>query len=173
MASYNLHEFKKEIAYLYPRLNRAVSAWLAGSKIEPEDILQEVFLKAWKNLPRFQGEASLYTWLFSIARNLCIDELRKQKSRKKISPIPVEDFELEADRFSNEDEREEILLLRKAIAELPEMLRSVVIMKSIDGMTYPEISQINGVNVQTLKNRMFRARKLLAESLKKMGVNEP
>ncbi|NBC66163.1 MAG: RNA polymerase subunit sigma, partial [Bacteroidetes bacterium] len=63
-------------------------------------------------------------------------------------------------------------LLKKAISELPELLRSIVVMKSIDGLTYPEISDVTGVNEQTLKNRMFRARKQLAEILKKMGVNQ-
>jgi RNA polymerase sigma-70 factor (ECF subfamily) len=68
--------------------------------------------------------------------------------------------------------REEIFLLRQAIARLPEMLRSIVVMKSIDGLSYPEISEITGVNEQTLKNRMFRARKQLAESLKRLGVDQ-
>jgi DNA-directed RNA polymerase specialized sigma24 family protein len=52
------------------------------------------------------------------------------------------------------------------------MLRSIVVMKSIDGLTYPEISEVTGVNEQTLKNRMFRARKQLAVTLKQMGVDQ-
>ncbi len=89
------------------------------------------------------------------------------------SATPVDEFDIAYETDSTEDKREEIQLLRKAIAELPELLRSIVVMKTIDGMTYPEISEITGVNEQTLKNRMFRARKELADSLKRMGVNEP
>lgn len=173
MAGYTIEAFQKEIAGLYPRLNRALTAYLAGSKIDPEDILQETFLKACRNLDRFKGDSGLYTWLYAIARNLCIDEFRKQNHEKKISHIPVEEFELVSDQFTSDSDREEILLLRKAIAQLPKILRDVVMMKAVEQMSYPEISEITGVNEQTLKNRMFRARKLLAESLKQMGVKKP
>ena len=60
----------------------------------------------------------------------------------------------------------------EAISQLPEILRSIVVMKSIDGLTYPEIADVTGVNEQTLKNRMFRARKQLAVTLKQMGVDQ-
>ncbi len=173
MAGTSIESFNKQIAVLYPRLNRAVTAYLGGSRVDPEDILQETFLKAWRNLDRFKGESTLYTWLYSIARNLCIDEFRKQKTKNTISHIPVDEFELASDRFTGDSEREEVLLLRKAIAQLPEILRSIVVMKSIDEMSYVDMSDVTGINEQTLKNRMFRARKMLAENLKKMGVDEP
>lgn len=170
MAGYSNEAFQKEIAILYPRLNRALTAYLAGSQIDPEDILQETFLKACRNLDRFKGESGLYTWLFSIGRNLCIDEFRKQKTNRKASYLSAEDFELESDQYESETEREEVLLLRKAIAQLPEMFREVVVLKAIDEMSYPDIAEVTGINEQTLKSRMFRARKLLAASLKRMGV---
>lgn len=163
-------EFSSQIGEIYPRLHRAVTAYLAGTNIEADDILQETFLKAYKNLDSFQENAQLYTWVYSIARNLSIDELRKHKHDKKRSSVPVEEFELASDEFQSESKKEEVLILRKAISELPELLKTIVIMKSIDGFTYPEIADVTGVNEQTLKNRMFRARKMLGESLSKMGV---
>lgn len=166
-------EFRKQIPKLYRRLHRSMSAYLAGSEVEPEDILQEAFLKAYKNIEGFKGNAGYYTWVYSIARNLCIDEFRKRKHEANRSSIPVEEFEIESDDFSSVDSREEILMLRKAINELPELLRSVVIMKTMDGMSYSEISEVLDVNEQTLKNRMYRARKELAVLLNNMGVNEP
>jgi RNA polymerase sigma-70 factor, ECF subfamily len=171
MAGYSIEAFEEEVESLYPRLNRALTAYLAGSRIDPEDILQETFLKACGNLNKFNGKSGIYTWLFSIARNLCIDEFRKQKHEKNRSHTPVDEYELASDRFSSETDREEVLILRKVISLLPEKLRSVVIMKSIDEMSYAEISEITGINEQTLKNRMFRARIMLADSLKKMGVD--
>ncbi|MEX0773916.1 MAG: RNA polymerase sigma factor [Balneolales bacterium] len=173
MAGYSIDAFEKEIAILYPRLNRALSAYLAGSGIDPEDILQETFLKACRSLDRFKGEAGLYTWLFSIGRNICIDEFRKTKTKKNVSLLPFEEFQLASDLYSSDSEREEVLLLRKAIAQLPEKFREVIVLKAIDEMNYSEISEITGINEQTLKSRMFKARKLLAVSLKKMGVNNP
>lgn len=164
-------KFNNIVAENYPRLHRSISAYLAGSRIDPDDILQETFLKAWKNIDRFQGSSSVYTWLYSIARNLCIDEFRKRKYEKNISLIPVEEHPLTSDPSGADDSREELQLLKKAVEELPEMFRSIIILKSIDGLTYPEISEVTGVNEQTLKNRMFRAKKELAGILKKMGVS--
>lgn len=166
-------EFRDQINQLYPRLYRAMSAYLAGTSVEPDDILQETFLKAFRNIDRFRRQSGLYTWLYSIARNLSIDEFRKRKYEENRSPVPVEEFELETDRFTTDTERDEALILRRAIAQLPELLRSVVVMKSIDGLSYPEIAEVTGVNEQTLKNRMFRARKKLANILKSMGVDKP
>ncbi|MDR9367222.1 MAG: RNA polymerase sigma factor, partial [Balneolaceae bacterium] len=154
--------FEKQIDELYPRLHRSMKAYLAGSGVEAEDILQETFLKAYKNIDQFEGNANMYTWLYSIARNKCIDEFRKRKYESNRSSIPVEEYNIESDEFKSKDQQENTELLKEAISELPELLRSIVVMKSIDGLTYPEISDITGVNEQTLKNRMFRARKQLA-----------
>lgn len=164
--------FEKQIEEFYPRLHRSMTAYLAGSGIEAEDILQETFLKAYKSLDQFEGKSNMYTWLYSIARNKSIDEFRKRKYESNRSALPVEEFELESDEFKSEDKREDVKLLKEAIAQLPEMLRSIVVMKSIDGLSYPEISEVTGVNEQTLKNRMFRARKQLAVTLKQMGVDQ-
>lgn len=164
--------FEKQIEVFYPRLHRSMKTYLAGSEIEAEDILQETFLKAYKNLDQFQGKSNMYTWLYSIARNKCIDEFRKRKNESNRSSIPVEEYELESEEYKSEDAKEDVKLLKEAIAQLPEILRSIVVMKSIDGLSYPEISEVTGVNEQTLKNRMFRARKQLAVTLKQMGVDQ-
>lgn len=163
--------FEQQIEMLYPRLHRSMTAYLAGSGVEAEDILQETFLKAYKKIDQFEGKSNMYTWLYSIARNKCIDEFRKRKYESNRSSIPVEEYQLESDEFKAKDQQEEVKLLKEAISQLPELLRSIVVMKSIDGLTYPEISDVTGVNEQTLKNRMFRARKQLAETLKQMGVD--
>ena len=163
-------EFRRAIEELYPRLYRAMSAYLAGSSVEADDILQETFLKAYRNLEHFEGKSGYYTWLFSIARNLSIDEFRKRKHEKFRSPVSIDEFELPSDTFESETEKDAVLILRQAISELPELLRSIVIMNTVDGLDYSEISEITGINEQTLKNRMFRARKELATILKQKGV---
>jgi RNA polymerase sigma-70 factor, ECF subfamily len=83
LMSSNKDDFKKEIPKLYPRLHRTMTAYLAGSNVEPDDILQEAFLKAYKSVDNFEGRSGYYTWIYSIARNLCIDEFRKRKFEKK------------------------------------------------------------------------------------------
>jgi RNA polymerase sigma-70 factor, ECF subfamily len=171
MAGYSIEKFEEEIEEIYPRLNRAMTVYLAGSEVDPEDILQETFLKAFRNLDKFKGGSGLYTWIYSIARNLCIDEFRKRKHQQNRSHVPVEDFELASDMYTSEPVNEEVLLLRKAISELPENLREILVMQAIDEMSYADISRITGINEQTLKNRTFRARKQLAVILKKMGIS--
>lgn len=162
--------FENQIDELYPRLHRSMTAYLAGTPVEADDILQETFLTAYKKIEQFDFESDIYTWLYTIARNRCIDEFRKQKHNQKRSNRSVDEFQLAAEPGPEDEQSEDLHMLRKAIAELPELLRSIVVMKTIDGLSYPEISTITGVNEQTLKNRMFRARKELAESLKEKGI---
>jgi len=167
-----MEEFRRRVPELYPRLHRAMSAYLAGSSVEVDDVLQETFLKALRDIESFQGKSGFYTWLYAIARNISIDEFRKRKYEKLRTSTPVEEFELGFDEFADENELENVLLLRKAIAQLPELLRTIVVMKTIDGLSYPEIAETIEVNEETLKNRMFRARKELAKHLKKMKAEK-
>lgn len=164
-------EFRQSVGEIYPRLHRAMRAYLAGSSVEPEDVIQEAFLKAYKNLDSFDGESGFYTWVYAIARNLAIDEFRKRKYEKLRVNTPSDELSIESDFTTDEQERKEILVLRKAVAMLPELLRTVVVMKLIDGLTYPEIAEVTGLNEETVKNRMFRARKELAVLMKSMGVH--
>ena len=165
-------EFARSVEELYPRLHRAMRAYLAGSSVDAEDLLQETFMKAYLNLDSFREDASMYTWLYSIARNLAIDEFRKRKYEKLLSNTPIEEFEVSNDNSVDDKEStaHQVLMMRKAIAQLPELLRSIVVMKTIDGLSYPEIAEITELNVDTIKNRMFRARKELATILKQMGI---
>lgn len=89
-----------------------------------------------------------------------------------MSSTPVEDLEISNDDSSDSDDQteQEVLMMRKAIAQLPELLRSIVVMKTIDGLSYPEIAEVTGLNIETVKNRMFRARKELADNMKQMRV---
>lgn len=166
--------FEKQIPELYPRLHRSVSAFVAGSNVDVEDILQETFLKACKKIDQFDGKSAMYTWLYSIARNITIDEFRKQKRKPDTGLTPADEFEIADDENGSREYRQndEIQHLRNAIAELPELLRDIVVMKTIEGLSYDEISDITGVNTETLKNRMYRAKKELAERLKKVGPTD-
>lgn len=173
MDEINKEEFRQSVGDIYPRLHRAMKAYLAGSSVDAEDLVQEAFLKAYKNLDSFKGESGFYTWLYTIARNLAIDEFRKRKYEKMRISTPSDELQIESDLSADEGDREEILILRKAIAMLPELMRTVVVMRLIDGLSYPEIAEVTGLNEQTVKNRMFRARKELAGLMKQMGVFEP
>jgi RNA polymerase sigma-70 factor (ECF subfamily) len=163
--------FERQIPELYPRLHRSISAFAAGSNVDVDDVLQETFLKAFKKIDQFDGESALYTWLYSIARNITIDEFRKRKRKPDRSNTPADEYGIAADEpESNEYEQKEVDDLRNAVSELSDLLRDIVVMKTLEGLSYDEISEVTGVNTETLKNRMFRAKKELAERLKKNGV---
>ncbi len=119
---------------------------------DANDILQNTFLKAWANLPRFRGDAKLSTWMYKIAVNESITFLNKQRL---INNIPLDDADvyllqtLKADEYFDGDELDE--KLQKAILSLPEKQRLVFIMKYNDEMKYEEISEILGTSVGALK----------------------
>lgn len=170
MSNLTREKFERMIPELYPRLHRAMRAYLHGSNLDAEDVLQETFLKAYRKYDSFSGTSGVYTWLYTIARNVCIDHFRKNKHDKSRAFQSVEEYHIPSTQ--KDDVSEEIRLLRTAIAKLPDDLRELVIMKSVDEMGYREISEITGVNEQTLKSRMMKARHLLAISMKKMGVEQ-
>lgn len=134
---------------------------------DANDIVQNVFIKAWTNLHNFRGEAKLSTWLFKIAVNESINFLNKEKHRVQPSSNPEEDSSilrnLEADEFFDGDELQ--LRLQEAIAKLPEKQRIVFNMKYYEEMKYEEMSEILGTSVGALKASYHHAVKKITEQL--------
>lgn len=150
---------------------------MTGSAEDAEDLTQEVFMRMYTNIAGFRAEASLSTWLFRIAGNLCTDSFRKNKhARGNISlDAPMDESEEGASRdvpdMSSEPDR---LFGRKelgeqieaALAKLPPKLRSAVILHDVEGLAYDEIAQTERVPLGTIKSRIFNARAALREHLK-------
>jgi RNA polymerase sigma factor (sigma-70 family) len=119
---------------------------------DADDIVQDVFIKIWKNLPGFRNDAQLYTWMYRIATNECITFLNKKKQKNNVSLDDV-DFEL-ADTLSGSDQftGDRIQLkLQQAILTLPDKQRLVFNMKYFDDMKYEEMSDVLGTSVGALK----------------------
>ena len=119
---------------------------------DADDLTQEVFIKVWKHLENFRQDAQLYTWLYRIATNECLNFL-KSKKRKFFLPINDVEAELSAkiDRQENLSGDEIQLKLQKALLKLPDKQRLVFNMKYYDEMTYEQISEILGTSVGALK----------------------
>ncbi|MBQ8047454.1 MAG: RNA polymerase sigma factor [Prevotella sp.] len=118
---------------------------------DANDVLQNVFIKAWLNIDEFQGKSKLSTWLYRIAVNESLDFLRKQKSQRSMSAdedISVAN-RLLADDYFNGDEAQ--ALLQEAIALLPDVQRTVFTLRYFDEMKYSEISKILGTSEGALK----------------------
>jgi RNA polymerase sigma-70 factor, ECF subfamily len=127
-----------------------LSLGMLGDPGHAEDAAQETFVKIWKALPKFRGESSLSTWIFSIARNTCLDAL---KSRQKLVSM---DQIIQKHRFGPEPVDIESLL-----QELPANYREVMILFYLQEKSYEEVARTLAIPMGTVKTYLHRARKQL------------
>ncbi len=133
---------------------------------DANDILQDVFIKAWTNIDNFRGESKLTTWLYRIAINESITFLNKKRNQNNISVDDEDSFllnTLEGDEYFDGDEAQK--LLQQAILTLPEKQRLVFQMKYFDEMKYEEMSDILGTSVGALKASYHHAVKKIENFL--------
>lgn len=134
---------------------------------DADDLTQEVFIKVWKNLAGFRQDAQLYTWLYRIATNECLNFL---KAKKRRFFLPLHDLGAELAGKIDENAAftgDEIQLkLQKALLKLPDKQRLVFNMRYYDELTYEEISQILGTSVGALKASYHHAVKKVEEFLR-------
>lgn len=138
-----------------------------------KDISQEVFLKVYRYLGKFDGKASFSTWLYRIAVNTCIDELRKRQGKETISLDMENDngeSTLKNQYVDNSPGVEEQIIsnegfdrLKKAMNKLSYEHKTVITLRDIEGLSYSEISEITEVSQGTVKSRLARARKALKD----------
>lgn len=134
---------------------------------DTDDIIQDVFIKVWKNLPKFKNQSQLYTWLYRVATNETITFLNKKRKRFFINLNDVEQElsnKLESDVYYNGDEIQ--MKLQKAILTLPEKQRLIFNMKYYDEMKYEDISAILKTSVGGLKASYHLAVKKIENILK-------
>ncbi|MGQ9580007.1 MAG: sigma-70 family RNA polymerase sigma factor [Armatimonadota bacterium] len=147
---------------------------LVGDRDEAADITQETFVAAYKSLPEFRNESTVYTWLYRIAVNKC-KNVFKERDRQRhhiSSDMPSED-ELEqipnqTDRGepAAEFERKELReLVERAISGLPIDYRIVAVLRDLQGFSYGEIARITGLSVDVVRTRIARARAMLRRKL--------
>lgn len=138
------------------------------------DITQEAFLKAYRALPRFRGEAAFYTWMYRIAVNTAKNYLAAQRRRPMEVELDLQDpeqFELHA-KLRETDTPEGVTLSRelhatveRAIAALPDDLRTAIVLRELDGMSYEEIAETMECPVGTVRSRIFRARDAISKKI--------
>jgi RNA polymerase sigma-70 factor (ECF subfamily) len=133
---------------------------------DANDLVQEVFVKVWKNIDKFRADSQLYTWIYRIATNECLSFLDKKKRRFFLPIGDVEGELLQKMDNSNHISGDEIQLkLQKALLKLPNKQRLVFNMKYFDEMKYEEIAEITETSVGALKASYHHAVKKIEEIL--------
>jgi len=138
------------------------------------DITQEAFIKAYRALPRFRGDSAFYTWMYRIAVNTAKNHLAAQRRRPMDVELDLQDpeqYDLHA-KLKETDTPEGVTLsnelretVERAIAALPEDLRTAIILRELEGMSYEEIAQTMECPVGTVRSRIFRARDAIAKKV--------
>ena len=137
-----------------------VALRMLGNRADAEEAAQEVFLRVHRAIPGFRGDAKLSTWLYAIAARLCLSRLGEAHRRlvraDEAALARVPDPEADPARHLEEDERE--AALRRAITELSDDRRMVVVLRDLEGLSYEEIAEILGLELGTVRSRLHRAR---------------
>jgi len=138
------------------------------------DIAQEAFIKAYRALPRFRGDSAFYTWMYRIAVNTAKNHLAAQRRRPMDVELDLQDpeqYDLHA-KLKETDTPEGVALsnelqetVERAIAALPEDLRTAIILRELEGMSYEEIAETMECPVGTVRSRIFRARDAIGKKV--------
>ncbi|MEE8375041.1 MAG: sigma-70 family RNA polymerase sigma factor [Acidimicrobiia bacterium] len=158
------HEAFTEIMKTHEDRVFSVCLRILGDREKALDATQETFLTAFRKAHQFEGKSTFGTWVYRIAVNTCYDQLRKQK-RRPAEPM-LEHLD-PADPTAHEIVEAAALRpeIQEALASLPPEFRTAIVLSDIEGMSLPDAAQTLGVPVGTMKSRVFRGRRLLAQHL--------
>lgn len=146
-----------------PRLFAYARQMLSGSSSDAEDVLQDVFLGAYNALRADRRPVALRAWLYRVAHNRCIDQIRRP------APAPEDIFELNrgvaSDPMAEAERREDLRRLITDVRALPEQQRSALLMREMEGLSYTDLAEALGVTVPAIKSLLVRARVGLVEAI--------
>lgn len=149
----------------YHRRVFAVCLPVLGSVTDAEDATQETFLKLARNAGSFRGDARLSTWLYRVARNVCIDHVRHD-SRRPTTPVPdIGDLDHAPVEPDGSGATETAVTIAGALAELDPLSRRLLVLVAVEGLTYDEAAAATDLATGTVKSRVSRARAQLARTL--------
>lgn len=150
----------------------ALAYRVIGRQEEARDVCQETFLRAYRSLPGFKGEAKFSSWVYRIALNLCRDWMRKQKRTPVVqAPEGVDITELAGEGGPVESIEDLVgrkrlsAVVGEAMSRLPEEQRTAIILKEYHGMTFQEIADLQGCPLSTVKTRLYQGLAVLRREL--------
>jgi RNA polymerase sigma-70 factor (ECF subfamily) len=170
---------KKAFELLVSKYQRKLARLLSRFIRDPaevEDVAQEAFIKAYRALPSFRGESAFYTWLYRIgintAKNYLVAVGRRAPTTTEFDSEDAENFE-DGDQLRDVNTPENELISKQiaqtvndTVEALPEELRTAIVLREIDGLSYEEIATVMNCPIGTVRSRIFRARETIAERLR-------
>ncbi len=164
----------EELVRRYQRQVANVIYLILGSRNDVDDLTQEVFLRVYRSLSRVEVTTSLFSWIYRIAVNMAIDELRRRKIRRTLSLDFFSEAVLEREKKTDDtsgpsaqvlsDEQKEKVL--DAIRKLTPAHRAALVLREYEGLSYREIAETLNITEQAVKSRIFRSREELKRILK-------
>lgn len=158
----------------------ALAYRVIGREEEARDVVQETFLRAFRGIGKFRGQAKFSSWVYRIALNLCRDWIRRER-RTPILPAPegVDVIELAAEQGPAESIEDLVArndmsqVVAELMTRLPEEQRTAIILKEYHGMTFQEIADLQGVPLSTVKTRLYQGLTVLRRHLQQQGKYDP
>ncbi len=163
---------------LFTRYQHRIHHLISRYVRDPEEVLdvaQEAFIKAWRALPQFRGDSQFYTWLYRIAVNCAKNHLVSRERRPQNIDFDLDDEDSGPlpERLHDADDPESLLAkdeleaaIFRAVADLPDELRTAITLCEFDGMSYEDISAVMECSVGTVRSRIFRAREAIDERIR-------
>ncbi|WP_202702254.1 RNA polymerase sigma factor [Flavobacterium sp. UGB4466] len=150
----------------YNKVFRLCKGYFCGDIALASDAAQEVFIKVWEHLDTFRNESSISTWIYRITVNTCLLFLRKSSTRKEIRTDILP--KVASETYSDEKE-EQLQQMYQCIQKLEETNKMIILM-ILDGIEYPEISEVIGITEETLRVRIHRIKKSLTQCVQNENI---
>ncbi len=162
----------EELVRLHEKKVYALTLRMCGNPEDARDAAQEAFLSAWRGLPSFRGEAGFSTWLYRLASNAAIDQLRRNRRQREEDSLDAGEMDA-PDQSPGPQEAAEGAELQRAVADglasLSEDHRRILLLREYQELSYDEIAQTLDMDLGTVKSRISRARRALRKILLESG----
>jgi RNA polymerase sigma-70 factor (ECF subfamily) len=163
-----------ELVRTYHTSMYQVAYRMLGDTAEAADVVQEIFLKVFRNIRGFRGDASLKTWIFRIALSEILNKLRWWRRRYRSATVSLDEphngngihvSDTKPSPHRALESKEEEQAIQQALTRLSSDHRSILVLRDIEGFSYTEIADITGISIGTVKSRLARARSEMKKSL--------
>jgi RNA polymerase sigma-70 factor, ECF subfamily len=167
-----------ELVLRWQRPIFALAYRVIGREEDARDVCQETFLRAFRALSGFRGQAKFSSWLYRIALNLCRDWIRRERRTPVVDTGDVDVTDLEVDRGGSESIEDVVArkhlarLVGRAMTRLPAEQRTAIILKEYHGLTFQEIAELVGCPLSTVKTRLYQGLSVLRRELRECDADQ-